>query len=152
MSALPFRSPLGMAASLVLAVLLTGCSSGDEQPQPDSAPETSSATPAPDRTTVDDQGGVGAHQDLQKPQCTADPSGAWSFSGTVANSTKERATYTVEVSVVNPDGWGVLGATTVTAQVDPGESAPVAAEKFHADPPDQTRKHQCVTRVVRHAE
>ncbi|WP_168582855.1 hypothetical protein [Gephyromycinifex aptenodytis] len=99
---------------------------------------------------MDDKGGVGAHKDLTAPACAADANGVWGFSGKVDNSTKTAQDYTVEVSVVDPNGWSVLGSTSVTASVEPGQTAPVVAKGFHRESPAEAAKHQCVTRVVRH--
>ena len=146
----------GVPIVLLATVGLAGCTADAPPPGPTSAPATGDAavapqTPAPAGTTVDAQGGVGAHKDLGQLTCKADASGTWSFSGTVANPTKTAQKYTVELSVVDPNGWSVIGAKDVEVTVPGGKSEPVAAKAFFTETSAAAAKHQCVTRVVRHS-
>ena len=151
--ATPSTSIAVVPALLVALVGLAGCSSGEPDAPMSSGPVTpavGSATPAPTGTTVADKGGVGAHKDLTSPSCTVDAAGVWSFTGSVANPEKSAQRYTVELSVVDPNGWSVIGSKDVEVTVPAGKTAPVAAKAFFTEKKADAAKHQCVTRVVRH--
>ena len=134
--------------------LLGGCSADPAAdggtPPPTAHADAVSPTPTPAGTTVDDAGGVGAHKDLAAPTCTADAKGVWNFSGSVANPEKSAQRYTVELSVVDPNGWSVVGSKDVEVTVPAGKTLPVTAAGFFTEAPAAAAKHQCVTRVVRH--
>lgn len=147
-----------VVSATLLVCALSGCSA--ENPGSPSATSADSGTTAQTTpilpaaaaaTTVDADGGVGAHKDLAAPTCTADSAGKWSFSGTIKNPTKATQSHEVEASVVNPDGWSVIGSTSVKAEIAPGATKEVAAKAFYTETAAAAAaKHQCVTRVVRH--
>lgn len=146
------RSAAVVALLTIVAAVAAGCTDQTEPEGGSTAAPSDAApavTPAPDRTTVDDEGGVGAHADLQKPLCAAQ-NGVWGFTGVVKNAARTAQVYTVEVSVVNPDGWSVVGTKSIEVRAEADKAVPVRAAAFHRESAADAAKHQCVTRVVRH--
>lgn len=150
-------STLVQRSSTVLvaaACLLAGCSASQGGDTPPSGAPTSGpakqAAPNPTSTFVDTKGGVGARADLKKVTCKADSAGAWSITGEIVNPTKTTQTYTVDASVVNPDGWTVQGDTSTDVEVKAGQKGAVDVKNFFKSSASDAKKFQCVTRVVRH--
>lgn len=119
------RGPKALTAVVMagLAVTAVGCTSSPDPTVP-STPVSAAPTvavsipPAP----IPGKGGVeGAAEDLTGKTCEF-ASGAWNFTGTLKNSTKKVQTYSVRISVRNPETSSVINAVVLESKLEPGKS------------------------------
>ena len=132
-------------AAAVTALILAGgpaaCGSAGEEAPEEGAPSVLTATAAP--TTHPD--GTGARADLADARCEADD-GAWSLTGTLANSGDRQATYTVLASVAEIQGGNVKGSVQVVEEIGPDDTVEIDEPDFLTDPADGL---QCAISVHR---
>ncbi|MGL5928056.1 MAG: hypothetical protein ACRCY8_03885 [Dermatophilaceae bacterium] len=125
-----------------LLLLATACSGGEQ----DASPGPSQTTSAPVvRVTPPAENIVNepaARKDVTQQGCKA-TEGGWGASGTVRNSTKKEAAYTIVVSFTNSKST-VLARGTQKLKVAPGKSAKWSASAKFAAPKDVV----CVLRGV----
>lgn len=117
----PRLRPLVVSMPL-LGLALTGC--GGSSTTTHTAVATSSySDPAASQ-------GAGAAGDLVKHTCTADAQGRWSFTGTLRNTSKQDADYTITLSLVHRVGSTVVATHEVTRKVAAGGTQGVEAPSF----------------------
>ena len=120
------RPTLTMLTTASAALLLVAGCSGD-----DGGDTSNTATGGPVTVTASPQTSqaAGAIKELDKVQCTF-KDGTWSFSATLTNAGKDKASYTVTVAVAKTQGGTVVGSTQLSETLDAGESTDLSAPDF----------------------
>ncbi|MGL4744241.1 MAG: hypothetical protein ACRCXL_07615 [Dermatophilaceae bacterium] len=125
-----------------LLVLVTACSGGDPETSPEPSARTSASavrvTPPVEKIVNE----PAARKDVTQQGCAA-AEGGWGASGSVRNSTKKEADYTIVVSFTNSKST-VLARGTKKVTVAPGKSAKWATSAKFKAPKDVV----CVLRGV----
>lgn len=147
-----------LASRMVASVVIVGaaasaCTSPD---QPTASGSTTSATsqgsPTGSTTTTKGKGSaqgsaVGARSDLAGFSCTPSSSGVWSATGTLENSTKASAKYTVRISVALTKSSSEIGSSTKVLTLEAGKRQQFSVDAIATHSPKGVECFAHVTRT-----
>ena len=114
-------------AAVAVVLAATGCGGADDAvgTAPDAVPSAPVAVPTPTDATAD----------VTITKCVPGDYGTFNPQLTIVNKTPNAASYTVTVSLNDPDGTRLGEASVMVNSVAPGETASVLAFGALSDPP-----------------